>query len=306
MKIQLLRFLSIFTVLTLVASCSYMPFMGNDEDMDNEMQEEEQPLTAEEYYEVGIAEFERGSYKSAIENFEEIERLYPFSKLATKAQVMIAYSYYKNEDYDDTAIIVDNFARLHPGNADISYMYYLKALSYYDRIADVKRDQEITQEALKSLQEITRRFPDSEYARDAKLKIDLVYSHLAGKEMEIGRFYQREGKYLAAVNRFKIVVEHYQNTSHIKEALYRMAETNILLGLVGEARKSAAVLGHNYPDSKWYKYAYRLVEKGETSPVPMGDTTPWYGNIFGSSTKEKHLPKENKTDSWFQKIKNIW
>ncbi|MCB2081208.1 MAG: outer membrane protein assembly factor BamD, partial [Rickettsiales bacterium] len=178
---------------------------------------------------------------------------------------MSAFSYYKEEEYEDALATIDHFLHLNPGNKSAPYMYYLKALSYYDRISDVRRDQAITQEALNALNEVIRRYPDTEYGRDAKLKIDLVHDHLAGKEMEVGRFYLKRHNYIAAQNRFRKVIESYETTTHAPEALYRMVEVYLSLGLPAEAQKYAAVLGHNFPSNKWYHAAYRLINEGEAA-----------------------------------------
>lgn len=278
-----------------LSSCS-----GNKDD------ENKIDLTAEELYSLGKQKLDEGSYKGSIEQFQEIERLYPFSKLATKAQVMIAYTYYKDEEYDDAVGVIDRFVKYHPGNEDVQYMYYLKALCYYDRIVDVKRDQKVTQKALESLEEIVRRFPESKYERDAKLKIDLVHDHLAGKEMEIGRFYLKSKKFIAALNRFKKVIEKYETTSHAEEALYRMTEAYLSLGLEDEARKNAAVLGHNFPKSKWYKYAYRIVEEGKDSPIPVTERSWFKEMLTFQGSAEVDLPKDDKADSWVNDLINIF
>ncbi|MCD6035496.1 MAG: transporter [Rickettsiales bacterium] len=210
---------------------------------------------------------QKRSYKKAIEKFEEIERLYPYAKWATKSQLMTAYAQYKDEEYDDAVSTLDRFIQLHPGSADTDYAYYLKAQCYYERIRDVGRDQDITAKARTALEELIARFPDSSYARDARMKLDLVRDHLAGKEMEVGRFYLKDGKTIAAINRFRAVVDQYQTTSHAAEALYRLVEAYLTMGVVDEAQKYAAVLGYNYPDSKWYRYAYDLFkDKGVTPP----------------------------------------
>lgn len=266
---------------------------------------DEKDLSDEELYNAAKQNFEEKKYKGAVENFQEIERLYPFSKLATKAQVMAAYSYYKDEEYEDAIDVIDNFIRLNPANSDTPYMYYLKALSYYNRIADVKRDQKVTKQALDALVEVTRRYPETEYARDANLKIDLVNDHLAGKEMEIGRFYLKDRKYIAAINRFRAVVDTYQTTSHTPEALYRLVESYLSLGLNDEAQKNAAVLGYNYQGTKWYKYAYKLMQSGESAE---NKDSSWF-NVFGvgesEKTKEPELPKDDdKADSWIRKLIN--
>ncbi len=207
-------------------------------------------------YNGAVSSLEAGNYTTAAKQFDEVERQHPYSTWATKAQIMAAFSHYQANEYDDAVIGLDRFIRLHPGNRDIAYAYYLKALSYYERISDVSRDQLVTELALTSLNDIVRRFPNSKYSRDAKLKIDLTRNHLAGKQMEIGRFYQNREHYLAAINRFKAVVEDYQTTTHVPEALHRLVECFTALGVIDEARRVAAVLGHNYPGSEWYLDSY--------------------------------------------------
>jgi outer membrane protein assembly factor BamD len=202
-----------------------------------------------------------GRAKEAAALFDEVERQHPYSPWARRAQLMSAFSYYLDRDYPKTVQSAQRFLQIHPGNKDAPYAYYLIALSYYEQISDVTRDQKITQQALDTLTEVVRRYPNTSYAADAKLKIDLVNDHLAGKEMEIGRFYERSGKWLAASLRFRTVIEKYQQTSHAPEALYRLVETYLSLGIPEEAQKSAAVLGANYPGSEWYEKAYKLINK---------------------------------------------
>jgi len=192
--------------------------------------------------------------------FDEVERQHPYSPWARRAQLMSAFSYYVARDYTKSIQSAQRFLSIHPGNKDAPYAYYLIALSYYEQISDVTRDQKTTELALAALREVERRFPQSEYASDARLKIDLVNDHLAGKEMEIGRFYERSGKWTAAQIRFQNVIDTYQTTSHAPEALYRLTETSLALGIPQEAKKYAAVLGANYPGSKWYEKAYELVQ----------------------------------------------
>ncbi|MGK6356153.1 outer membrane protein assembly factor BamD [Sphingomonas sp. DT-207] len=203
---------------------------------------------------------DRHQYKLAAALFDEVERQHPYSVWARRAQLMSAFSYYLNQDYSQAIASAQRFLAVHPGNRDAPYAYYLIGLSYYEQIADVTRDQKITQQALDSLGELTRRYPNTKYAADARLKMDLVRDHLAGKEMEIGRFYQTRGQWLAASGRFRSVVEQYQTTTHTPEALMRLTETYLALGLPGEANKSAAVLGANYPHTDWYKRAYELMQ----------------------------------------------
>ncbi|GAB3449792.1 outer membrane protein assembly factor BamD [Insolitispirillum peregrinum] len=217
-------------------------------------------------YNEAMDRLQKEDYKEAAKSFDEVERQHPYSRWASKAQLMAAYAYYEDTKFDDAIIALDRFIQLHPGNADAPYAYYLKALCYYEQISDVGRDQKMTKLAMQSLEEVITRFPNTTYARDARLKIDLTRDHLAGKEMEVGRWYLRNKQYLAAINRFKVVVDGYQQTTHIPEALYRLVEAYTLVGLKGEARRIAAVLGHNYPGSRWYQDAYEVAELGSTDP----------------------------------------
>ncbi|BBB11621.1 outer membrane protein assembly factor BamD [Sphingopyxis sp. FD7] len=204
---------------------------------------------------------DRGQYGLAAALFDEVERQHPYSPWARRAQLMSSFSYYMDREYTPAIEAAQRFLAIHPGNKDAPYAYYLIALSYYEQISDVTRDQRITQQAQAALGEIVRRYPDSRYAADARLKLDLVQDHLAGKEMEIGRFYQRSSNWLAASIRFREVVDKYQTTSHAPEALYRLTESYLALGIPEEAKKSAAVLGANYPGNEWYERAYKLMQK---------------------------------------------
>jgi len=226
-------------------------------------------LTVYDLYSQGIEYLEDGRYRDASIYFDEVERQHPYSIWATKSKLMSAYSHYQNNKYEDSIASIDRFIQVHPGNRDVVYAYYLKALCYYEQISDVQRDQDMTQEALFALEDVVTRFPDTVYARDARLKIDLTRDHLAGKEMTVGRFYLRRSHYLAAINRFKIVIENYAATTHAPEALYRLVEAYTALGIKEEARRSAAVLGYNYPGSDWYLDSYRLIEE----PIPPRSNT---------------------------------
>lgn len=212
-------------------------------------------------------------YKAAASEFDEVERQHPYSTWATKAQLMSAYAYYSDNSYPEAISGLERFIQLHPAHKDTPYAYYLKALSYYEQISDVGRDQEMTQRALKSLREVVTRFPRTEYARDSKLKMDLTIDHLAGKEMNIGRYYQSKKQYLAAINRFKSVADKFQQTTHVPESLLRLVESYLALGLRHEAQKVGAVLGHNYPGSDWYSDAYALLG-GKISRAPGKKSTP--------------------------------
>jgi len=204
---------------------------------------------------------DRGNAREAAALFDEVERQHPYSPWARRAELMSAFSYYAARDYTKSIQASQRFLAIHPGNKDAAYAYYLIALCYYEQISDVSRDQKDTQQALSALNDVLRRYPDTRFAVDARLKIDLVNDHLAGKEMDIGRYYERSGKWLAAQIRFRNVIANYQATSHAQEALFRLVETNLALGIPEEAEKNAAVLGANYPGSLWYKKAYRLMNK---------------------------------------------
>ncbi|MFD1613128.1 outer membrane protein assembly factor BamD [Sphingomonas tabacisoli] len=200
-------------------------------------------------------------YKEAAQLFDETERQHPYSVWARRAQLMGAFSYYLAGDYTESIASAQRFLAVHPGNKDAPYAYYLVALDYYEQISDVTRDQKITQQALDALGELIRRYPNTDYAADARLKVDLVQDHLAGKEMEVGRFYQRRRQWLAATIRFRKVVDDYQTTTHVPEALERLTESYLALGIPEEAKKAAAVLGSNYPGSEWYQRAYKLMQE---------------------------------------------
>lgn len=234
---------------------------------------QERPV--EDLYNEAMNQLNQEDYQAAAKSFDEVDRQHPYSVWATKAQLMAAYALYMRNKFDEAIIALDRFIQLHPGHKDVAYAYYLKALCYYEQIADIQRDQKITEQALKSLQEVIDRFPNSKYARDAKLKLDLARDHLAGKEMAIGRYYEKQGMYLAAINRFRYVVDNYQTTTHVPEALERLIECYESLGLPEEAKKTAAVLGYNYPGSEWYSDSYSLVT-GKPAEKPKGEDGGWF------------------------------
>ena len=215
----------------------------------------EQPV--EQLYNRGLDDLGAQEYKSAAKNFEEVDRQHPYSVWATKAQIMAAFAYYQSNKYD---------------------AYYLKALCYYEQISDVGRDQRVTQQALDALAEVVRRFPDSPYARDARLKVELCIDHLAGKEMAIGRYYQKNQQWIGAINRYRVVIERYQTTTHVPEALHRLVETYLSLGVKNEAKEAAAVLGYNCPGSEWYQDSYFLMTgEGTRPPDEQGG---WFFGLF--------------------------
>ena len=224
----------------------------------------------EELYNRGLDQMAQNEFAEATRSFDEVERQHPFSVWAPRAQLMSAYAHFRADQYDDAVNALDRFIQLHPSHEDAAYAHYLKAVTYYEQIVDVVRDQAITRQALAALNDVIRRYPDTQYSRDAKLKRDLAVDHLAGKEMQIGRYYQREGSLVAAMNRFTHVLVNYQTTTHAPEALHRLVESHLVLGMKDEARKYAAVLGHNFPSSSWYADSYELLtgERVEVSFQP--------------------------------------
>jgi outer membrane protein assembly factor BamD len=237
---------------------------------------QEDPVAA--LYNSGLDKLKAGSYKSAAKSFAEVERQHPYSKWATKALLMQAFAYYQNNAYDDAINAATRFITLHPGHRDSAYAYYLAAISQYEQISDVRRDQSATQKALDALDEVSRRFPDSQYAADAAKKSLLAKDHLAAKEMEVGRYYLKKGSYLASINRFKKVITDYQTTSQTPEALYRLTESYMALGVTSEAQTAAAVLGQNFPNSQWYKDAYTMVSSN--GQQPFENQGSWISRLF--------------------------
>ena len=212
-------------------------------------------------YSLAQRRLQAGQYEQAAKLFDEVERQHPYSVWARRAQLMSSFSYYVGEKYTESISSAQRFLTIHPGNKDAPYAHYLIAMSYYQQMEDVTRDQRITQQASDAFGELIRRYPQSRYSADARLKLDLINDHLAGKEMEIGRFYQRSGKWLAATIRFRTVIDKYQTSSHTPEALHRLVESYLALGIPQEAQKAAAVLGRNYPGSKWYQRSYALIAR---------------------------------------------
>jgi outer membrane protein assembly factor BamD len=246
-----------YTALALVATAGILVGCSGDGE-----EEEYVERPVEELYNEAQDLLERGDPRDAGQAFEEVERQHPYSQWATRAQLMSAYAFYEASNYDDAIAAAQRFIELHPGHEDVPYAYYLVGISYYEQISDVGRDQKMTEDALAAFDELLRRFPDSRYARDAELKADLARDHLAGKEMSIGRYYLRRGQYVAAINRFRNVVDRYQTTTHVPEALHRLTEAYLSLGLEQEAQKNAAVLGYNFPSSQWYQDSYALLNGG--------------------------------------------
>jgi outer membrane protein assembly factor BamD len=241
--------------------------------------------TVEDLYNNGIDALNQKRYKVAVDQFDAVEQNYPYSSWAVNAQLMHGYTEYLQNHYSDAVGALDRYIQLHPTSANVSYAYYLRALCYYEQIADIQRDQKGTEQAMAALQDVVTRFPDSAYARDSRLKIDLCRDHLAGKEMEIGRWYEGQHLYAAAIGRFQRVVDDYQTTNHVPEALHRLTELYLKLGLTGEAARTAAVLGHNYPGSRWYEDSYRdLADNGAAPALAAGPGSSggFFSRTFGS------------------------
>ncbi len=265
--------LSLFLVLG-ISACSH-----KDKDLD----EDANTKPPEEMYNEAQDKLADHSYKTAAKDFLEVERQHPYSKWASTAQIQAAYADYRAEQYDDAINTLQRFIKLSPGSPDVPYAYYLTALCYYNQISDVGRDQEMTVKARQALKDVIARYPDSDYGRDAQFKLDLTDDQLAGKEMEVGRWYLNKKQYIAAINRFKTVVEQYPRTAQIEEALHRLVECYLALGVVPEAQKYASVLGHNYPGSKWYDDSYNLLLKGSIpahSNAESADTGKSWYNIW--------------------------
>jgi len=235
-------------------------------------------LSAEQIYQRGERQIEQGNPDDAAYTFGEIERLYPYSEFAQRGLIMQAYAYHRDADYENSRASAQRFLDFYPAEQDAPYAAYLLALSYYDQIDDVGRDQGLTFQALQALRAVIENYPDSEYARSAILKFDLAFDHLAAKEMEIGRYYLKRGHYAAAANRFRTVVEDFQTTIHTPEALHRLVETYLSLGLVDEAQSAGAILGHNYRSTEWYESSYAQLTGQGLSPEVSGDN--WLASIY--------------------------
>lgn len=239
---------------------------------------QERPV--EDIYNSAMDQLLGGQPGLAARDFDEVERQHPYSVWARKAQLMSAYANYLDNDYDEAIFAAQRFLQLHPGNRDAPYAYYLIGVSFYEQISDVGRDQKITEQALEALQEVVDRYPETEYARDARLKIDLTRDHLAGKEMEIGRYYLKRGQYGAALGRFQYVITNYQTTTHVPEALHRLTESYLSLGISDEAQTAAAVLGHNFPGSPWYQDSYVLLVDSDLTP--QANENSWISRVWKS------------------------
>ena len=262
---------------TVVTGCSLFDKDDATNDLNKDAaQYNERPV--EQIYADAWTQINRGEWENAAKQFDEVDRQHPYSVWARRAMLMSAFCYYQASKYSDAVSTADQYISLHPGSHEVAYAFYLKAISLYEQIVDVNRDQDTTQGALVALQDVVQRFPDSEYARDATLKIDLTEDHLAGKEMAVGRYYLTRGDYIGAINRFRVVIQQYQTTPQIAESLERLTEAYYSLGLDSEAQTAAAVLGANYPGSEWYMDAYNILKKRNLSPVE--NKSSWISQAF--------------------------
>jgi len=280
------RLLAALFALLLLQGCetlnSIAPWTGKSDDL--LVKVDPSTRTVEELYNNGVDALNQKRYATAVTQFDAVEQNYPYSSWAVNAQLMHGYAEYLQNHYTEAIGALDRFVQLHPTSSNASYAYYLRSLSFYEQIADIQRDQKGTEQAMVALQDVVNRFPDSAYARDARLKIDLCRDHLAGKEMEVGRYYEGQKLYAAAIGRFQRVVDDYQTTNHAPEALHRLTEIYLLLGMTDQAKKTAAVLGHNYPGSPWYEDSYStLAENGMAPPTPATERPGFFsrlGSVF--------------------------
>jgi len=244
-----LRFISyIFVVITLMAGCSKKDAPYVERSVNDLYNDAMDAMTA-------------NRFKDAVKHFDEVERQHPYSPWAAKAMLMSAYANFQVREYDKSVSSLESFIQLHPGHEDIAYAYYMVALNYYDQISTIDHDQRMTEKSERALDDVIRRFPESQYARDARLKMALARDHLAGKNLDVGRYYIKVGAVVAAIGRFNKIVQKFHDTSSIEEALYRLVECYIKIGLDDQALACASVLGHNYPGSKWYVEAYQFISQ---------------------------------------------
>ena len=266
----------VFAVLLapLLGACSSLGDMFGSKDDETYVEEPADKLYNEGLYLLN----DKKDYKSAAKKFEEVDRQHPYSDWARKSLIMTAFAYYEGGEYDESVTAAKRYVTLHPGSPDAAYAQFLIGSSYFDRIPDISRDQERTEKAVAELQEVIRKFPNTEYAIAAKKKIEIARDQLAGKEVDIGRWYMQKKDFTGAINRFKVVVTRYQTTRHVEEALMRLTEAYMTLGIVDEAQTSAAVLGHNFPDSPWYQDAYNLVKSRGLEPTENKNS--WISRAF--------------------------
>jgi outer membrane protein assembly factor BamD len=276
--VSLLSNTSKVTVIAVMSALALSACAGNNRNK-TRLAYEERPV--ELLYSTGADRLDRRQWSQAVGYFQEVERQHPYSEWSRRSILMQAYAHYQGNDYAEAVADADRFIQLYPGNATAAYAHYIKSICYFEQIVDVNRDQAATGQALDSLRDVVQRYPRSEYAADARLKIDMVNDQLAGKEMTIGRYYQKRQLHAAAIGRFRRVIDEYQTTNHVPEALHRLTESYLALGLNEEARKTAAVLGHNFPGSEWYQDSYNLLVNGSaTASDRPGLMTRVWNSVF--------------------------
>ncbi|WP_020177871.1 outer membrane protein assembly factor BamD [Methylopila sp. M107] len=273
-----LRFAALVAVALPISACSLF-------DKKEELAPDE---PADKLYSEGLQGLNEKDYDKAKKKFAEVDRQHPYTDWGRKSVLMTTYTSYKNGKWDDAIQTGSRYVQLHPTSPDAAYAQYLVGMSYYNQVPDVSRDQERTTKAITVFDELVRRWPTSEYAEPAKRRASVARDQLAGKEMQVGRFYLQRKDYTGAINRFRIVVSQYQQTRHVEEALHRLVEAYLSLGITGEAQTAAAILGHNYPDSEWYKESYALLN---TSGVaPQENQGSWISRAFGRSDRAAEAP----------------
>ena len=235
-------------------------------------------IPAEQSYNAGIAYLQQGDYKKATEKFEEVDQQHPYSEWARKSLIMTTYTNYTRGNFTEAITQGKRYLTLYPGSEDAAYAQWMIAQSYFNQMPDITRDQKMTQQAMQAMQELVDRYPDSPYAAEGRKRLDIAKDQMAAKEMDIGRYYLDRHQYVGAINRFKTVVQNYQTTRHIEEALERLTEAYFAMGIVDEAQTAAAVLGHNYPESRWYKDAYTLLSSNGLQPRENGSS--WISKAF--------------------------
>jgi outer membrane protein assembly factor BamD len=268
------RAIALVVMLASLGACSSIGDLFGSKDDETYVDEPADKLYNEGLYLLN----DKKEFKSAAKKFEEVDRQHPYSDWARKSLIMSAFAYYQDGEYDESITAAKRYVTLHPGSPDAAYAQFLIGSSYFDRIPDISRDQDRTEKAVAELEEVVRKFPNTEYAIAAKKKIDIARDQLAGKEVDIGRWYMQKKDYTGAINRFKVVVTRYQTTRHVEEALMRLTEAYMTLGIVDEAQTSAAVLGHNFPDSPWYQDAYNLVKARGLEPTE--NKKSWISRAF--------------------------
>ncbi|MAN47537.1 MAG: outer membrane protein assembly factor BamD [Alphaproteobacteria bacterium] len=266
-----MRFTKAYPIVLVATAAIALTACQSRRDRQQELAYVERPV--EQLYNQASTELDKRSYDKAVLLFNEVERQHPYSEWARRAMVMTAFAHYQARNYDEAIDGARRYLSLHPGGSEADYAYYLIAVSYFDQITDVGRDQAITEQARDALMDVVRRYPDSQYARDANVKLDMVRDQLAGKDMEVGRWYLRNNQTLAAIKRFRTVVKKYDTTSHTPEALHRLVEAYLTVGLRDQALAVGSTLGYNYPNSDWYKMSYRLLTEEGVDPEAVDEKT---------------------------------